>query len=82
MGQRAGHRREVYFDLSKAFDKVVPHKRLVATLEALLSALTSTCAMDCGVPAKQSPASLGKWVEVPRGVPQGSVLGPVSRILA
>ena len=76
-----GHNIDViYTDFSKAFDSV-PHKRLQVKLESIGiegQVLRWLKAFSTGRKHRVSvEGELSEWVYAKRGIPQGSVLGPI-----
>ena len=70
----------VSMDLSKAFN-TIPHSLLLAKLKAYGLSDTSCKLLDDYLPGRTQRVKIGdtysKWKEIKRGVPQGSVLGPM-----
>ena len=70
----------VSLDLSKAFD-TIPHSLLVPKLKAYVLSDTSCKLLDDYLTGRIQRVNIGdtysKWKEIKRGVPQGSVLGPM-----
>ena len=70
----------VSMDLSKAFD-AIPHPLLLAKLKAYGFSDTSCKLLDDYLTGRAQRVKIGdtysKWKEIKRGMPQGSVLGPM-----
>jgi len=70
----------VYLDFSKAFDSV-PHQRLLQKLESYGVIGSVLQWIQSFLLSRKQKVAIGAavstWAEVIRGVPQGSVLGPV-----
>ena len=70
----------VSMDLSKAFD-TIPHSLLLSKLKAYGLSDTSCKLLDDYLTGRTQRVKIGdtysKWKEIKRGVPQGSVLGPM-----
>ena len=68
-------------DLSKAYDDCLPHDLLIAKLEAYgLDAVSRTLLKNYLTNRKQRTkvgSSYSDWFEFLRGIPQGSILGPL-----
>ena len=67
-------------DLSKAFD-CLPHNLLLAKLEAYGVSLSSCTLLASYLSNRNQRVKIGhdrsKWVTLSKGVPQGSILGPL-----